>query len=944
MNSATIKYIKKLAGLLLAFILIFLTFSIYYTPPVQAASKQTIIINPGHQSGSDTGAVNKTTGITEVELNNALAIKVVQNLRNAGYNAMLSHQVPGNPGLPTLLSTTVNTSTSVCNAANKLGADLLVSIHHNSGGTTSSGYEFYWSSYHPTLDNDGLYQKANAWSDGSSATLDSTPPAIALSSKELANLFNSNFKASLSYIPSRNRIVERDDSILKKTSMPSVLIEAGFVSNNAESLLLANDSNQQAMANQVLKSIDTFFGNDTPTITASSVKASTSGEKITVTASGITTTTNVKSLSFAVWSDKGGQDDLRWYTATKQSDGSYQATVDIKDHQKQDGSYQIHCYGTDTNGKQNFLGSTIASVAVDKMSSSGVISQLLTDSTFKVSVSDIYAPDGLTEVVFPVWSETDGQDDIKWVTASKQSDGSYQATIDIKDHRYDGGTYNIHCYGKDSYGKLNYLGSTSLSMTVSTMSVKKISATSSTSGQITITATSVSAPYGLKEIIFPVWSNTNGQDDIQWVTATRQSTGAYQASISVADHLYNTGSYSIHCYGRDSYDKLTFLGNTSVDVNLDPMSAEKVTASVSGREITATLTGIEAPGGIDSVYFPVWTSQNGQDDVEWVKATKKSNGTYTCTINTSNHNNESGQYNIHCYGMDLASKTYQYLGHTSVKVTYTPATAKSITATVTENIAILKIDGLTTPNGVSKILVPSWSEAGGQDDIKWYTATKQSDGSYQVIVDAKNHKGNSGTYDFHVYCYESDGTAVFLGASSASIRYVETPIMGSTTITSAQLVAYYKSTGKVYPQLYNDLGVNLETFCDLYVKEAKAEGVRAEVAFAQAMLETGHLQFGKDVSVGQFNFAGLGATGNGAPGFNFAEAYGNNATGIQMGIRAHIQHLKCYASSLSLNNTNVDPRWNDKLRTKALSVEELAGTWAADLTYAPKVKAIMNKF
>jgi hypothetical protein len=63
-----------------------------------------------------------------------------------------------------------------------------------------------------------------------------------------------------------------------------------------------------------------------------------------------------------------------------------------------------------------------------------------------------------------------------------------------------------------------------------------------------------------------------------------------------------------------------------------------------------------------------------------------------------------------------------------------------------------------------------------------------------------------------------------------------------------------------------------------------------------------------------------------------------------MGIRGHSQHLKCYASSQALNNPTVDPRWNDKLRTKALSVEELAGTWAADLTYAPKVKTIMNKF
>lgn len=938
------RLLKKSMSLLIALTLILLTFFLYYSPPAQAATTQTIIINPGHEAGTDTGAVNTSTGVTEVALNNALAIKVVQSLRNAGYNATLSHQIPGNPGLPTLLSTTVNSSTAVCNAANSLGADLLVSIHHNSGGTTSSGYEFYWSSYHPSIDNEGLYQKANAWSDGSSATLDASPPAIAISSKELATLFNTNFKANLTYLPSRNRIVERDDSIIKKTSMPSVLIEAGFVSNNAESLLLANDTNQQAMANQIVKSIDSFFGNDTPTITASSVTATTSGEKINATASGISTTTSVKSISFAVWSDKNGQDDIKWYTAGKQSDGSYKTTVDISNHLKEGGTYNIHCYGTDSNGKLNFLGNTTSTVTVEKMTSGQLETSIVTESTFNVSVSDIDAPDGLTEISFPVWSESGGQDDIKWYTATKQSDGSYQATIDIKNHRYDGGSYNVHCYGKDSYGKLTYLSSSTISMTVSTMSAKEISASSDSNGNIIITAKSISAPYGLKEILFPVWSDTGGQDDIKWVTATKQSNGTYKATISVADHQYDVGKYSIHCYGKDSYDKLTFLGNTSVDVSLDPMSASKVSASVSGREITVTVSGISAPGGIENIYFPVWTSKNGQDDIEWVKGSKKSDTVYTCTINTSNHNSETGQYEIHCYGVDQASTSYQFLGSTSAKVTYSPATAESITATVTENVAAVKISDLTTPNGVSKILVASWSDSGGQDDLVWYTASKQSDGSYQAIVDAKNHKGTSGTYHFHIYCYESDGTAVCLGGTSASIRYVETPIMGTTTVTAAQLVAYYKSTGKTYPQTYNDLGVNLETFCDLYIKEAKAEGVRAEVAFAQAMLETGHLQFGKDVAVGQFNFAGLGATGNGVAGFNFATAYGNNATGIQMGIRGHIQHLKCYASSQALNNPTVDPRWNDKLRTKALSVEELAGTWAADLTYAPKVKTIMNKF
>lgn len=270
-------------------------------------------------------------------------------------------------------------------------------------------------------------------------------------------------------------------------------------------------------------------------------------------------------------------------------------------------------------------------------------------------------------------------------------------------------------------------------------------------------------------------------------------------------------------------------------------------------------------------------------------------------------------------------------------------TATTVKAVVNENIITATVSGITAPNGISSILIPVWSDVNGQGDIKWYTATKKTDGSYQATIDAKNHNGDSGTYSIHAYGVESDGRSVFLGNTAVTVRYVETPIMGATSVTAAQLVAYYKASGSVYPQIYNDLGVNLESFVNLYISECNAEGVRAEVAFAQAMLETGNLQFGGDVKPAQFNFAGLGATG-GVPGYDFAAVYGYTKAGLQTGIRGHVQHLKCYASSAALNQTKVDPRWNDSLRLRAVSVEELAGTWAADTTYAGKVKAIMKKF
>lgn len=74
-------------------------------------------------------------------------------------------------------------------------------------------------------------------------------------------------------------------------------------------------------------------------------------------------------------------------------------------------------------------------------------------------------------------------------------------------------------------------------------------------------------------------------------------------------------------------------------------------------------------------------------------------------------------------------------------------------------------------------------------------------------------------------------------------------------------------------------GVDLEGFCKIYVEEAEQEGIRAEVAFCQAMLETGWLQFGGSVKLEQYNFAGIGATGGDVEGAKFNSIQFNKRRG-----------------------------------------------------------------
>jgi hypothetical protein len=115
-----------------------------------------------------------------------------------------------------------------------------------------------------------------------------------------------------------------------------------------------------------------------------------------------------------------------------------------------------------------------------------------------------------------------------------------------------------------------------------------------------------------------------------------------------------------------------------------------------------------------------------------------------------------------------------------------------------------------------------------------------------------------------------------------------------------------------------------------YISEAAAEDVNHDVAFCQMCVETNYLRFGGDVAGWQNNFCGLGATGGRAAGASFES--------VQIGVRAHIQHLKAYASRMPLNQPVVDPGFDRVRRGSAIHVEDLAGRWATDPYYGTTIR------
>ena len=167
-------------------------------------------------------------------------------------------------------------------------------------------------------------------------------------------------------------------------------------------------------------------------------------------------------------------------------------------------------------------------------------------------------------------------------------------------------------------------------------------------------------------------------------------------------------------------------------------------------------------------------------------------------------------------------------------------------------------------------------------------------------------------------------------------------IMGETTVSLSEMTSLYESQNVEYPSgaLAPGGADSIDAFCEILIEEANAEGVRAEVVFAQSMLETGWLMFRGDSNVEQYNFAGLGTTGGGVAGIYFAD--------VRTGLRAQVQHLKAYASSEELNQECVDERFSMVQRESAPYVEWLGiqenpygGGWAAGQNYGYKIRTIL---
>ena len=514
-----------------------------------------------------------------------------------------------------------------------------------------------------------------------------------------------------------------------------------------------------------------------------------------VVISNVKAPNGVETVKVPIWSEVDGQDDIIWYTADRQSNGAYTVNVKASAHKNTTGLYNVHLYYVQKDGQLTGVGGTTTQVFIGKTpeqlrpkASFAIENNNAQNGTFDAVITNITSPLGVKEVLVPSWSLENGQDDLIWHKATKQSDGSYRVTIKASEHKGNKGNYRADAYIVDNSNNRHYISEKVVSVDYARPSgVLSIENNNTAAGTFDAVVRNIVAPTGLKEVLVPSWSLAGGQDDLIWHKATRQADGSYRVTIKATDHKNSTGKYRADAYIVDDSNNRFYLTKKVVEVTQTRPTASLIIENnnVELGTFDAVVRNISAPNGVKEVLVPSWSLVNGQDDLIWHKATRQSDGSYRVTIKSNEHKNSLGNYRADLYIVDNTNKRY-YVTETVVDVKHNKpvGTISVVNNNKDAGTFDVIISDVYSPKGVRTVQVPIWSEKDGQDDIRWYEATRQANGTYTVNVQATNHKNSTGLYNIHLYYILNDGSQVGVGGTTTTVEFRNAKTKTQTYITN----------------------------------------------------------------------------------------------------------------------------------------------------------------
>ena len=557
---------------------------------------------------------------------------------------------------------------------------------------------------------------------------------------------------------------------------------------------------------------DPTVGNLSGTINI--VNNDTMAGRFDVVISNVKAPNGVQTVSVPIWSEINGQDDIIWYTADRQNNGTYTVNVKASAHKNSTGLYNVHLYYVQNDGQLTGVGGTTTQVFIGKApeqlrpkANFAIENNNTQNGTFDAVITNITSPLGVKEVLVPSWSLENGQDDLIWHKATKQSDGSYRVTIKSSEHKGNKGNYRADAYIVDNSNNRHYIAEKVVSVDYARPSgALSIENNNTVAGTFDAVIRNIVAPNGVKEVLVPSWSLENGQDDLIWHKATKQSDGSYRVTIKATEHKGNKGNYRADAYVVDNSNNRHYIAEKVVAVDYTrPRGVLSIENNdTAAGTFDAVVRDIVAPNGVKDILVPSWSLAGGQDDLIWHKATRQADGSYRVTIKATDHKNSTGNYRADAYLVDNSNTPF-YLTEKVVEVTQTRPTANLIIENNNAELGTFDavVRNISAPNGIKEVLVPSWSLVNGQDDLIWHKATRQSDGSYRVTIKSDEHKNSLGNYRADLYIVDNTNQRHYITETVVDVKH-------NKPIGTISIVNNNKDTGTfdvIISDVYSPKGV-----------------------------------------------------------------------------------------------------------------------------------------
>ena len=289
-----------------------------------------------------------------------------------------------------------------------------------------------------------------------------------------------------------------------------------------------------------------------------------------VVISNVSDQNGVLGVSVPIWSEKNGQDDIIWYNATRLNNGNYKVNVSLTDHKNERGLYNVHLYYVETNGKLVGVGGTTYTVPAKVEETHTTTSYSLPDAgtyTFKERSSIKAEP----RVASPELAYYDAGMSVNYDKIVSGDGYQWLSYLSYNGNRRYVAVAKLAQQESKPSGTINIENLSNLGFDVHITNVS--------GGDKAIQGVSV-----------PVWTAKDGQDDLVWHQADRQSDGSYKVRINVSDHKAEAGEYIVHLYYVQD-GKMVGIGGTSTTVPVQNATRHNLPAS--GSYTFTTRTGIK---------------------------------------------------------------------------------------------------------------------------------------------------------------------------------------------------------------------------------------------------------------------------------------------------------------------------------------------------------------